>query len=403
MDRYVIFTIVFSLVLQLNGHTAHAQTGHPYVPGAGRMDVLLPMLRDRQVGLAVNHTSVFGTDRTHLLDTLLERGVKVRRIFSPEHGLRGTEDAGASVKSHTDRATGIPVISLYGKHFKPSAAQLAGLDVVVFDMQDVGVRFFTYISTMHYLMEACAGQGIPFVVLDRPNPNDCVDGPLRKPGYRSFVGLHPIPALHGLTVGELAQMINGEGWLKTGAGTCRLTVVRMLGWRHGDPCDLPVSPSPNLPNAQAVRLYPSLCLFEGTSVSVARGTQFPFQALGCPDPRAGRFLFTPAPIAGFDSAPMYNGKTCYGVDLRNDPFPGGLTLHFLLDFYNRLGKNGASFFTRADWFDLLAGSNELRLQIMAGHTEEEIRAGWQADLERYGKMRKIYLLYPDYGERRAER
>ncbi|MDR2138649.1 MAG: DUF1343 domain-containing protein [Tannerella sp.] len=365
------------------------------IVGAERMELLLPEIDGKRVGLAVNHTSMLVQTRTHLLDTLLAQGVKVKRIFVPEHGFRGEEDAGARVKNHLDMPTGIPVISLYGKHFKPTAEQLAGLDVIVFDMQDVGARFYTYISTMHYLMEACAEQGIAFVVLDRPNPNDYVDGPVRKPGYRSFVGIHPVPILHGLTVGELAMMINGEGWLRDGR-CCPLTVIRMERWRHGDPYRLPVKPSPNLPNEQAIRLYPSLCLFEGTGVSVGRGTHFPFQALGYPDPEAGDFTYTPVSIAGLDSDPMYRERMCYGVDLRDYPFRGGLTLQFLLDFYSRLGKNGKRFFTRAHWFDLLAGTRELRMQILSGDTEKDIRATWQADLERYRVMRRKYLLYPDY-------
>lgn len=396
MNRYILFTL-FSFTLLLSREKVEAQR-YKYVLGAERMDTILSLVKGKQIGLAVNHTSVLEKTNIHLLDALLTHGTEVRRIFVPEHGFRGTEEAGVNVKSHADAATGIPVISLYGKHFKPSAAQLEKLDMIVFDMQDVGARFFTYISTMHYLMEACAESRIPFVVLDRPNPNDCVDGPLRKSGYKSFVGLHPIPLLHGLTVGELARMINGEGWLKTGKKSCQLTVVAMQDWRHGDLYRLPVKPSPNLPNEQAVRLYPSLCLFEGTGISVGRGTRFPFQAIGYPDADAGDFTFTPVSIAGFDSAPLYKGKACYGMDLRDYPFRGGLTLHFLLEFYDRLGRNGKRFFTRANWFDLLAGSGELRQQILAGHTEKEIRDGWQADLAHYKKIRRKYLLYPDYEE-----
>ncbi|MDR2765600.1 MAG: DUF1343 domain-containing protein [Tannerella sp.] len=385
--------LVFALRLFLL--TTGAQAHNDVIVGAERMDSLLALTGGKRVGLAVNPTSILVRTKTHLLDALLAQGVEVKQIFAPEHGFRGMEDAGARVKNHLDAQTGIPVISLYGKHFKPTAAELSGLDVIVFDMQDVGARFYTYISTMHYLMEACAEQGIAFVVLDRPNPNDYVDGPVRKPGYRSFVGIHPVPVLHGLTVGELAMMINGEGWLRDGR-RCPLTVIRMENWRHGDPYPLPVKPSPNLPNEQAVRLYPSLCLFEGTGVSVGRGTCFPFQALGYPNPEAGDFTFTPAPIAGLDSDPLHKNKTCYGMDLRKDPFPGGLSLHFLLDFYSRLGKNGKQFFTRAQWFDLLAGSKELRMQIVSEYTEKEIRAAWQPDLERYRELRRKYLLYPDY-------
>jgi uncharacterized protein YbbC (DUF1343 family) len=399
MNRRMI-SILFVLVFQLFSRTTGAQVHQDVIVGAERMDSLLLLTNGKRVGLAVNQTSILTRTNTHLLDALLAQGVEVKRIFAPEHGFRGTEDAGARVKNHLDPQTGIPVISLYGKHFKPTAAELSGLDVIVFDMQDVGARFYTYISTMHYLMEACAEQEIAFVVPDRPNPNDYVDGPVRKPGYKSFVGIHPVPVLHGLTVGELAMMINGEGWLQ-GGRRCRLTVIRMENWRHGDPYRLPVKPSPNLPNEQAIRLYPSLCLFEGTGVSVGRGTHFPFQALGYPNPEAGDFTFTPVPIAGLDSDPLHRDRVCYGVDLRNEPFRGGLTLQFLLGFYNRLGKNGKLFFTRAHWFDLLAGSKELRMQILAGYTETEIRATWHSDLERYREIRRKYLLYPDYETERS--
>jgi uncharacterized protein YbbC (DUF1343 family) len=394
MNRLIILALLFVLLL-LKGGAASARI-NTVTTGAERMDTLLLLLQDKRVGLVVNQTSILEKTNTHLLDALLAEGVKVKKIFAPEHGFRGAEDAGAKVKNNTDAKTGIPILSLYGKNEKPTAAQLRDLDVIVFDIQDVGARFYTYISTMHYLMEACAEQQKELVVLDRPNPNDYVDGPVRKNGYRSFVGVHPIPVLHGLTVGELALMINGEGWLKAPSKRCPLTVVKMLRWRHGDPYRLPVKPSPNLPNEQAVRLYPSLCLFEGTCVSVGRGTYFPFQTLGYPDAKAGDFSFTPTAIAGLDSQPMYENSSCYGVDLRNYPFRGGLSLQFLLDFYARLGRDGKLFFSRAGWFDLLAGSKTLRIQILSGYSEKEIRDTWQPDLDQYKEIRKKYLLYKDY-------
>ncbi|MDR1408344.1 MAG: DUF1343 domain-containing protein [Tannerella sp.] len=363
--------------------------------GAARIPALVSHLQGRRVGLAVNRTSVVGAQQVHLLDTLWSLGVHVTKIYAPEHGFRGTEEAGAVVADTRDAKTGIPVVSLYGNSRKPSAAQLHDVDVIVFDMQDVGTRFYTYISTMHYLMEACAAEGKKFVVADRPNPNDYVDGPVRRDGSRSFVGMHPIPVLHGLTVGELARMINGEGWLDAGGKTCDLTVVTITGWKHGDVYRLPVIPSPNLPNDLAVRLYPSLCFFEGTSVSVGRGTYFPFQALGYPDEKAGTFVFTPESLPGFDSNPLHRGKRCYGVDLRQTAFCGGLSLRFVIDFYERLGRDGKAFFTRPQWFDLLAGTDALRRQIVAGMTEDEIRASWQAELDGYKSMRKKYLLYDD--------
>lgn len=366
------------------------------VLGAERMDTVARLLKDKRIGLVVNQTSILEKEQKHLLDVLVERGFEVKKVFAPEHGFRGTVDAGEAVKDSRDQKTGIPIVSIYGKNKKPSAEQLSGLDVVVFDIQDVGARFYTYISTMHYVMEACAENNIEFLVLDRPNPNDFVDGPMRKEGFESFVGLDPIPLLHGLTVGELARMINGEGWLKSNPDSCRLHVVKMEHWRHGDPYWLPVKPSPNLPNDQAVRLYPSLCFFEATNISVGRGTYFPFQMIGFPDRRYGDFTFTPVSLPGFDVNPLQKDKECYGVDLREYPFEGGLTLRFFLDFYNKSGDGKAFFFARPHWFDLLAGSKELRFQIVRGLTEDEIRATWKPDLDKYRKLREKYLLYPDY-------
>lgn len=368
----------------------------PLKLGAERMEVVTGLLKDKKVGLVVNQTSILESQQVHLLDALLAEGIEVKKVFAPEHGFRGTADAGAEVDDSRDIKTGVPIISIYGKNKKPTAAQLADLDVVVFDIQDVGARFYTYISTMHYVMEACAENGKEFIVLDRPNPNDFVDGPIREEGLQSFVGMDPLPLLHGLTVGELAWMINKEGWLKTTPDTCRLHIVKMENWRHGDPYWLPVKPSPNLPNDQAIRLYPSLCFFEATNVSVGRGTYFPFQVIGYPDKKYGDFSFTPVSLPGFDTNPLQKNKECYGVDLREYPFEGGLTLRFFLDFYTKAGKDQAFFFARPQWFDLLAGTKKLRFQIVRGLTEEEIRATWQPALDEYKKMRKKYLLYPDY-------
>ena len=290
-------------------------------------------------------------------------------------------DAGAEIKDSRDAKTGVPIISIYGKNKKPTGEQLADVDVVVFDIQDVGARFYTYISTMHYVMEACAEHHKPFIVLDRPNPNDFVDGPIRQPGFESFVGVDPLPILHGLTVGELAWMINKEGWLKSTPDTCQLKIVKMENWKHGDPYWLPVKPSPNLSNDQAIRLYPSLCFFEATNVSVGRGTYFPFQVLGYPDPKYGDFTFTPTSLPGFDTNPLQKDKLCYGVDLRELPFEGGLTLRFFLEFYEKSGDQKAFFFSRPQWFDLLAGTKQLRFQIVRGLTEEEIRIAARYDVK----------------------
>ena len=364
----------------------------PVTVGADRVELIVQHIQDKRAGLIVNQTSVLHNG-VHLLDTLLNENIRVIKVFAPEHGLRGTEEAGEVVVNGMDSKSGIPVISLYGNNNKPADSQLADIDVLIFDIQDIGARFYTYISTMHYAMEACAANGKEFMVLDRPNPNDYVDGPVRKAGFSSFIGVDPIPVLHGLTVGELACMINGEGWITTGKNSCHLIVVPMKNWSHGDPYSLPVKPSPNLPNDQAIRLYPSLCFFEGTTVSVGRGTFFPFQALGGLGNKYGEFTFTPQPIRGMDSNPLHNGIACYGIDLREMVFEGGLTLRFVLDFYEKSGYNEKSFFTRPRHFDLLAGSEELRLQIVKRWSEEEIRNTWQSELDEYKMLREKYLIY----------
>lgn len=391
-------TLWFIGILLMPGLQA-ATTQGPLVLGAERMDVITRLLKDKQVGLVINQTSILEKQQKHLLDALVEKGIQVKKVFAPEHGFRGTVDAGEEVKDSRDLKTGIPIVSIYGKNKRPTAEQLNGLDVIVFDIQDVGARFYTYISTMHYVMEACAENGVEFIVLDRPNPNDFVDGPIRQKGFESFVGVDPIPLLHGLTVGELAWMINSEGWLKSSPDSCKLHIVKMENWKHGDPYWLPVKPSPNLPNDQSIRLYPSLCFFEATNVSVGRGTYYPFQVIGYPDRKYGDFAFTPVSLPGFDTNPLQKDKECYGIDLREYPFEGGLTLRFFLDFYNKAGNEQAFFFSRPQWFDLLAGTKELRYQIVRGLTEEEIRESWQPELDKYKQMRKKYLLYPDYPQK----
>lgn len=393
----LIKRVVFLLLLSCVGF-ANAQNEEKgdLVIGAERFDKLKTLLEDKRIGVVVNQTSILNNEiQTHLLDALLENGFQVKVVFAPEHGFRGIADAGEIVKDSKDIKTGIPIVSIYGKQKAPTAEQMADIDAVVFDIQDVGARFYTYISTMHYVMEACAENDKELIVLDRPNPNDYIDGPIRQPGFRSFVGVDPIPLLHGLTVGELASMINGEGWLKTGENSCKLEVVTMLNWKHGDPYWLPVKPSPNLPNDQAVRLYPSLCFFEATSFSVGRGTYHPFQVIGYPDKKFGDFSFTPTSLPGFDTHPIQKDKVCYGINLQEYPFEGGLTLKFVLYFYDKCGKNASFFFSRAKWFDLLAGTDQLRKQIIAGMNEEEIRETWKEDLDNYKEMRKKYLLYEE--------
>ena len=362
--------------------------------GAEQTEKLLPLLKGKRIALVVNHTSVVGHAQTHLLDTLLSLKVDVRKVFAPEHGFRGNADAGETVKNGRDTQSGKPILSLYGKNKKPTPAQLEDIDIVLFDIQDVGARFYTYISTMHYVMEACAENQKHFIVTDRPNPCDYIDGPIRESSKKSFVGMHPIPVLHGCTVGELAQMINGEGWLKDKL-QCQLTVIPVEGWTHGQPYSVPIKPSPNLPNDQSIALYASLCPFEGTSVSVGRGTRTPFQIIGSPDVQEYSYRFTPQALEGFDKNPLHKGRVCHGLDLRNSQAPKGFSLKYIIGFYQTYQKSGKAdrFFTRASWFDLLIGNSSVRRDIMAGKDEATIRNSWQKDLEYYQAMRQQYLLY----------
>lgn len=372
--------------------TFNALTAQKVVTGAEQMDRLLPLLKGKRIALVVNQTSMIG--KTHLLDTLVASDVVVKKVFAPEHGFRGNADAGETIKNGKDIRTGIPILSLYGKHKKPTSEQLNNIDIVLFDIQDVGARFYTYISTMHYVMEACAENEKQLFITDRPNPCDFVDGPVRQKNQKSFVGMHAIPVLHGCTVGELAQMINGEGWLANGK-KCSLTVLPVEGWKHGQPYSLPVKPSPNLPNDQAIALYPSLCPFEGTAISVGRGTLYPFQVIGSPNIRISSFSFKPEALEGFDKNPMYKDQYCYGNNLRNCIAPKGFSLKYIITYYQayrKLGK-GDKFFTRPQWFDLLIGNRTVRQQIISGVDEKEIRAGWKKELEAYKKMREKYLLY----------
>lgn len=382
---------LFVLILLVCNVHLNAQETVPHT-GAEQTERYLPLLKGKNIALVVNQTSIIGQNKTHLLDTLLSCGVNIKKVFAPEHGFRGNADAGETVKNGKDSRTGIPIISLYGNNKKPNAGQMKDIDIVIFDIQDVGARFYTYISTLHYVMEACAEQGKQLVILDRPNPCDYVDGPVMQPAFRSFVGMDAIPLLHGCTVGELAQMINGEGWLKSTPKQCRLTVIPIQGWKHGQPYSLPVKPSPNLPNDQAIALYPSLCLFEATNISVGRGTHIPFQILGAPNKKYGTFKFTPKSLPGFDKNPMHKDKVCYGVDLRSVTVNKGLTLNYFLDFYKKSGQ-GAAFFSRARWFDLLMGNDKVRKEILAGKDEQEIKAGWKKELDAYKNIRKKYLLY----------
>ena len=377
--------------------SAHAQKLPPPVTvGAERMELLLPTLQGKRVALMVNQSSLVGSTGTHLVDTLLSQGINIVRLFVPEHGLRGKVDAGKNVRSGVDEKTGLPVVSLYGQRKRPTPEMLADIDLLVFDLQDVGTRFYTYISSMHYLMEACAEEGKTFVVCDRPNPNDFIDGPILEPDCRSFIGVDPLPVAHGMTVGELALMIDGERWLR-GGNTYHVKVIPMAGWSHGDPYELPVRPSPNLPNSRSIELYPSLCFFEATIMSVGRGTSKPFQAIGYPDKRFGSIVYTPQIKIGEDSNPRHKGKLCYGTDYTSVSLPKRqIALGPLLDYYRKADSLGLQLINQRQLFDLLAGTKKLRQQLSSGLSEEEIRASWQAGLKDFQAKRARYLLYTDY-------
>ena len=361
--------------------------------GAEQTGRYLPLLEGRRVGIMTDHTGTVG--RTHLVDTLRSLGVDIRVVFAPEHGFRGQADAGESVASYRDRKTGINVVSVYGSTKRPPDSIMQRLDVLLFDIQDVGLRYYTYLSSMHYLMEACAANGKQLIVLDRPNPNGFyVDGPVLEAKHRSFVGMHPIPVVHGMTLGELARMIDGEGWLRDGL-RCKLTVIPCRGYTHRSRYRLPTAPSPNLPNMRAVYLYPSLCFFEGTPVSLGRGTDFPFQAYGHPELQ-GDFSFTPRSNAGAKNPPLKD-KLCHGVDLRTSPsderiWEREVDLGYVIDCYRQLNL-GEKFFT--PMFDRLTGTDYVRQMILQGAGADRIKASWADDVERFKQTRKPYLLYEE--------
>jgi uncharacterized protein YbbC (DUF1343 family) len=367
--------------------------------GAERMELFVPALKNKKVGIVTNHTAIVGaySFEVHLVDTLLKLGILINKIFVPEHGFRGNADAGENINNSVDSKTGIPLVSLYGSNKKPSPSDLKDIDLILFDIQDVGARFYTYISTMHYVMEACAENNIPLVVLDRPNPNGFyVDGPVLKPEFKSFVGMHPIPIVHGMTVGELAKMINGEKWLQ-GQKECRLTVIPCENYHHNETYKLNVKPSPNLPNMTAIYLYPSLCLFEGTIVSVGRGTDKPFQIIGYPDYPVKNFEFIPKSMEGAKTPP-YQDKKCFGLDLKNferDYFVQrrSIDLSWLIGMYQK-SSSKENFFN--SFFDKLAGTDELKKQIVSGKSEAEIRSSWSDELQLFLEKRKKYLLYNDF-------
>lgn len=368
-------------------------TLQPLQVGAERLDQYLALLKNKKVGMVVNHTAM--VNQTHLVDTLLSLGVNIRKIYAPEHGFRGTADAGEHVASYTDKKTGIAVVSLYGSNKKPLPEQLADVDIVIYDIQDVGARFFTYISTMYLLMESCAENNKQLLILDRPNPNgDYVDGPILDMKLKSFIGMLPLPIVHGLTVGELAQMIQGEKWLKDSL-QCNFTVVPVLNYTHKTEYILPIKPSPNMPNNQAIRLYPSLGMFEGTNVSVGRGTYFPFQVLGSPFTTDTAFSFTPVSIDGMSKDPMHINKKCYGFDLRKIAYKKEVDLSYVIKMYE-LTSDKAGYFGKNNFFDKLSGTTTLKQQLIEKKSAAEIKLTWQKDLLVYKAMRKKYLLYTDF-------
>ena len=371
------------------------------IPAAWRTETYLPKLENKRIGLVVNQTSTIG--KTHIVDSLLNLGIDIGAVFAPEHGFRGNHSAGAKVNSGEDAQTGLKITSLYGTHKKPTIEDLKGIDLVVFDIQDVGARFYTYLSTMHYVMEACAEQGKSVLILDRPNPNGFyVDGPILEEKYKSFVGMHPIPIVHGMTLGELAQMINGEGWLKNAVKT-DLTIIKCLNYNHNKKYELPIKPSPNLPTYASIMLYPSLCFFEGTNISVGRGTDKPFECFGRPNLANKQYKFIPKSIPGVAANPPYKNQQCSGILLTSFginfiPNSRGLYLEWLILCYEESKKDNLKLFN--NFFDKLAGTDQLRKQIIAGKTSEEIKSTWSEGLINFKQQRKPYLLYP-FNEKRG--
>ena len=398
--------LLFVMIVLSCGNSSPYQNKAPLTVAANQLELYLPLLKNKRVGIVANQTSVIfkngsglglnggliKNDNTHLVDSLIKRDVSVVKVFAPEHGYRGRADAGEYVKGGVDLKTGLPIVSLYGKNRKPNPNVLEDLDVVVFDIQDVGTRFYTFVSTLHYMMEGCAALDIPLIVLDRPNPNGhYVDGPVLDLNYKSFVGMHAVPITHGMTLGEFAKMINGEQWLEDDLN-CDLTVIPVANYNRKDAYMLPIPPSPNLPNQKAINLYPSLCLFEGTQVSVGRGTENQFQIFGSPflGDENYSFQFIPKPNFGAKN-PKHNAKTCYGKDLKNVDFLNEINLNWLIEAYENT-TDKSSFFN--SFFTKLAGQTILQQQIEKGWSALEIKKSWQKDLEQFKILRANYLLYP---------
>jgi uncharacterized protein YbbC (DUF1343 family) len=371
-------------------------TVKPIIPAADQVPAYINYLRGKNIGMLINQTSVMGSKKTPLVDSLLKLGIGIKKIYGPEHGFRGNASDGATIDNTVDSVTGLPAISLYGKHNKPTVEDLKGINLVIFDVQDVGARFYTYISTLHYVMEACAENNIELMILDRPNPNGVyVDGPVLDTAYRSFVGMHPVPIVHGMTIAEYAQMINGEGWLKNKV-KCKLKIIKVANYTRDMAYKLPVNPSPNLNTDQSILLYPHICLFEGTAFSLGRGTMFPFQVIGSPLLKGKYdFSFKPVSIPGMSDNPPLKNQVCYGLNLKDYNTEmlrktGKLNLTWLLDLYKAY-PDKEHFFTV--YFNKLAGNGILKQQIISGKTEAEIRNSWEPGLSKFKVIRSKYLLY----------
>ncbi len=391
-NRNLLFiTLIFLSFISVSAQNVDKNC---FKTGADRSELYLPLLQNRTVAVVTNQTGLL-KDRTHIVDFLVKNNVKIKSIFAPEHGFRGDADAGEHVKSGTDRKTGLPLVSLYGSNKKPTAEQLKGVDVILFDIQDVGVRFYTYISTLTYLMEAAAENNVEVIVLDRPNPHDgYIDGPVLKEKWTSFVGMHRVPVVYGLTIGEYGKMVNGEKWLSKGV-QAKYTLIPMQGYHKKQRYGISERPSPNLPNDQSINLYPSLCFFEGTQVSVGRGTDLPFQIYGSPWTKNLPYQFTPKPNFGAKD-PFLNGKLCYGENLSaNSEDLRKLNLEWLLKAYKNYKNPSQGFFLKNLFFDKLAGTDELRKQIIAGKSEAEIRESWRKDLADFEQIRLKYVVYED--------
>jgi len=390
--KIVTSSIICCFIFLINVFCQHKDL----MTGADRISYYYPLLKGKNIGLVVNQTSNIG--KVHLVDSLVRLGLNVKKIFAPEHGFRGNADAGEKISDSKDPGTGIPIVSIYGAKKAPEKADFEGIDMLVFDIQDVGTRFYTYISTLHYVMLSCADHKVPLMVFDRPNPNGhFVDGPILDIAYQSFVGMHPIPVVHGMTIGEYAQMINGENWLG-GQKKADLQIVPCLNYKHSDIYHLPIPPSPNLPNMRSIYLYPSICYFEGTQISLGRGTNKQFQVLGAPTLNFGDYLFTPEPKPGAMNPPQL-GKLCRGIDLSGlDELEikakKSIDLSYLIQFYQNY-PDKESFFLPGLFFDKLAGSSKLREMIQSGYSEKEIKDTWQPGLKSFNLVRKKYLIYED--------